>query len=225
LLEKEKQLTHMQEEIARQRQAMPWVKIEKEYVFETPEGRKSLADLFGGNSQLVVYHFMLGPGWKAGCVGCSFVSDHVDGANLHLKHHDVSYTAVSRAPLNEIEIYKRRMGWQFDWVSSLDTDFNYDFHVSFRKEEVAKGEVYYNYAMFKTSMEDLHGTSVFYKDETGAIYHTYSTYARGDERGIGAYTFLDMTPKGRNETGPGRNLTDWVKRHDEYQNGGSGEQR
>jgi len=225
LLEREKQLTHLQEEVARQRQAMPWVKIEKEYVFDTAEGKKTLADLFGSNSQLVVYHFMLGPGWKAGCVGCSFVSDHIDGPNLHLKHHDVSFTAVSRAPLNEIEAYKARMGWRFDWVSSHDSDFNYDFHVSFRKEQAEKGEVYYNYAMFKTSMEDLHGTSVFYKDESGAIYHTYSTYARGDERGIGTYAFLDLTPKGRNENGPNGNLTDWVKRHDEYQNGAGAEQR
>jgi predicted dithiol-disulfide oxidoreductase (DUF899 family) len=221
LLEKEKRLTHLQEEVTRQRQAMPWVKITKEYVFDTPAGPKTLAELFGGNDQLIVYHFMFGPDWKAGCAGCSFFSDHVDGPNQHLKHHDVSFVAVSRAPLDAIEAYKRRMGWSFDWVSSHGGDFNYDFNVSFRKEELEKGEVYYNYEMYKTSMEDLHGTSVFFKDESGAIYHTYSSYARGDERGIGAYMFLDLTPRGRNENGPGYNLTDWVKRHDEYPNGGA----
>jgi predicted dithiol-disulfide oxidoreductase (DUF899 family) len=225
LLEKEKQITHLQEEVNRRRQAMPWVKIEKEYVFDTPEGKRTLGELFGGNSQLYVYHFMFGPGWKAGCVGCSFFSDHVDGPNQHLMHHDVSFVAVSRAPLDEIESYKHRMGWRFNWVSSHGSDFNYDFDVSFRKEDLEKGEVYYNYEMFKTSMEDLHGTSVFYRDEAGAIYHTYSSYARGDERGIGTYMFLDLTPKGRNENGPGYNLTDWVKRHDEYPNGGAPERR
>jgi predicted dithiol-disulfide oxidoreductase (DUF899 family) len=216
LLNKEKELTQLQEEVSHRRRELPWVKVDKEYIFETPEGRKTLADLFDGNSQLVVYHFMFGPGWKAGCVGCSFFADHVDGANQHLAHHDVTFVAISRAPLSEIEAYKRRMGWRFKWVSSSETDFNYDFHVSFNKEEVARGEVYYNYEMTKTSMEDLHGTSVFFKDESGAVFHTYSAYARGDERGLGTYMFLDLTPKGRNETGPNKNLTDWVRRHDEY---------
>jgi predicted dithiol-disulfide oxidoreductase (DUF899 family) len=216
LLNKEKELSHLQDEVSRQRRELPWVKVEKEYIFETPEGRKTLAELFNGNSQLVVYHFMFGPGWKAGCVGCSFFSDHVDGANQHLAHHDVTFTAVSRAPLAEIEAYKRRMGWRFKWVSSSESDFNYDFHVSFRKDEIAAGEVYYNYEMYKTTMEDLHGTSVFFKDDSGVVFHTYSAYARGDERGLGTYMFLDLTPKGRNETGPNFNLTDWVRRHDEY---------
>jgi predicted dithiol-disulfide oxidoreductase (DUF899 family) len=220
LLEREKQLTHLQEEVNRERQAMPWVRIDKEYVFDTPQGKKTLAALFGPNSQLFVYHFMFGPGWAAGCVGCSFFSDHVDGPNQHLKHHDVSFVAVSRAPLSEIEAYKNRMGWRFDWVSSYGSDFNYDFNVSFRKEDLEKGEVYYNYEMFKTSMEDLHGSSVFFKDDSGAVFHTYSTYARGDERGVGAYMFLDLTPKGRNENGPNYALTDWVKRHDEYPDAG-----
>jgi predicted dithiol-disulfide oxidoreductase (DUF899 family) len=219
LLNKEKELTQLQEEVSHRRRELPWVKVDKEYIFETPEGRKTLADLFDGNSQLVVYHFMFGPGWKAGCVGCSFFADHVDGANQHLAHHDVTFVAISRAPLSEIKAYKRRMGWRFKWVSSSETDFNYDFHVSFNKEEVARGEVYYNYEMTKTSMEDLHGTSVFFKDQSGAVFHTYSAYARGDERGLGTYMFLDLTPKGRNETGPNKNLTDWVRRHDEYQDG------
>ncbi len=216
LLNKEKDLSQLQDEVSRLRRELPWVKVEKEYIFETPEGSKTLAELFNGNSQLVVYHFMFGPGWKAGCVGCSFFSDHVDGANQHLAHHDVTFTAVSRAPLAEIEAYKRRMGWRFRWVSSSESDFNYDFHVSFRKDAIAAGEVYYNYEMLKTTMEDLHGTSVFFKDDSETVFHTYSAYARGDERGLGTYMFLDLTPKGRNETGPNFNLTDWVRRHDEY---------
>ena len=219
LLNREKELSHLQDEVSRQRRELPWVKVEKEYIFETPEGRKTLAELFNGNSQLVVYHFMFGPGWKAGCVGCSFFSDHVDGANQHLAHHDVTFIAVSRAPLAEIEAYKGRMGWRFKWVSSSESDFNYDFHVSFRKDAIKAGEVYYNYEMYKTTMEDLHGTSVFFKDDSGAVFHTYSAYARGDERGLGTYMFLDLTPKGRNETGPNFNLTDWVQRHDEYDDG------
>ena len=223
LLNKEKERSQLQDEVSRQRRELPWVKVEKEYIFETPEGRKTLAELFNGNSQLVVYHFMFGPGWKARCVGCSFFSDHVDGANQHLAHHDVTFTAVSRAPLAEIEAYKRRMGWRFKWVSSSESDFNYDFHVSFRKDEIAAGEVYYNYEMYKTTMEDLHGTSVFFKDDSGAVFHTYSAYARGDERGLGTYMFLDLTPKGRNETGPNFNLTDWVQRHDEYDDGATRE--
>ena len=216
LLEKEKELTRLQDDVSRHRREMPWVKIEKEYVFDTPAGKRTLSELFEGRSQLIVYHFMFAPEWTAGCLGCSFFADHVDGPNQHLAHHDVSFVAVSRAPLALIEAYKKRMGWRFNWVSSAGSDFNYDFHVSFRKEDVAKGEVYYNYEPLKTTMEDLHGTSVFIKDESGAIFHTYSSYGRGDERGLGAYMFLDMTPKGRNETGPNKNLTDWVKRHDEY---------
>jgi predicted dithiol-disulfide oxidoreductase (DUF899 family) len=220
LMAKEKELTRLQDEVSRQRREMPWVKVEKEYVFDTPNGKKTLADLFDGRSQLIVYHFMFGPGWKAGCVGCSFFGDHIDGPNQHIAHNDVTFVAISRAPLSEIEAYKKRMGWRFDWLSSSASDFNYDFHVSFRKEDIAKGKVYYNYEMTDATMEDLHGTSVFVKDDTGAIFHTYSAYARGDERGLGAYMFLDLTPKGRNENGPNYNLTDWVRRHDEYDNNG-----
>jgi predicted dithiol-disulfide oxidoreductase (DUF899 family) len=216
LLAKEKELTRLTDEVNAERLKLPWERVDKDYVFDTPAGKKSLADLFDGRSQLVVYHFMFGPGWKAGCVGCSFFADHVDGPNIHLAHHDVSFVAVSRAPLNEIEAYKKRMGWRFNWVSSSGSDFNYDYHVSFRKEDLAKGKVYYNFEETDGSMEDLHGTSVFFKDASGAIYHTYSSYGRGDERGLGTYMFLDLTPKGRNETGPNFNLTDWVRRHDEY---------
>jgi len=214
LLVREKELTHLQEQVAAERRALAWVRVDKTYTFDTPDGRKTLSDLFDGRSQLIVYHFMYGPEAATGCVGCSFLSDHVDGANQHLKHHDVTYVAVSRAPLATLEAYKKRMGWKFPWVSSGGSDFNYDYHVSFTKDEIARGEAEYNFEKTKVTMEDLHGTSVFIKDEDGAIYHTYSAYARGDERGLGAYMYLDLTPKGRNETG----AMSWVKRHDEYGN-------
>ena len=218
LLSKEKELTLLQDEVSGRRREMPWMRLDKEYVFDTPDGKKTLAELFDGRSQLVVYHFMFGPGWKAGCVGCSFFSDHVDGPNQHLAHHDVTFVAVSRAPLAELEAYKKRMGWRFNWISSGASEFNYDFHVSFTKEDMAKGKVYYNFEMTDATTEELHGTSVFFKDDDGNVFHTYSSYARGDERGISTYMFLDLTPKGRNE-GPKGNLTGWVKRHDEYENG------
>ena len=213
LLVKEKELTHLQDALNAARSALPWVKIDKNYVFDTPQGKKSLAELFDGRSQLFVYHFMFAPEWKQGCPGCSFFCDHVDGANQHLLHHDVSFVAVARAPLTQIEAYKKRMGWRFPWVSSYGSDFNYDFNVSFTKEQLAAGKAVYNFAPSDTTMEDLPGTSVFFKDQNGALFHTYSAFARGDERGLGAYMYLDMTPKGRNETRP----MDWVKRHDEYE--------
>jgi predicted dithiol-disulfide oxidoreductase (DUF899 family) len=216
LLAKEKALMQQSDELSAERRRLPWVRIDKPYSFDTPEGRKSLSDLFDGRSQLIIYHFMFAPDWKEGCTGCSFLADHIDGANLHISHHDVSFIAVSRAPLAALEAYKKRMGWRFNWVSSAGSDFNFDFNVSFRKEDLARGQVYYNYEMTKATTEDLHGTSAFYKDENGAIFHTYSSYGRGDERGLGAYMFLDIAPKGRNETGPNGNLTDWVRRHDQY---------
>ena len=214
-LDREKELTQLQEKISEERRALPWVKVTKNYTFDTPQGKKSLSDLFAGNSQLIVYHFMFSPDWKEGCVGCSFLSDHIDGANQHLKHHDVTYVAVSRAPLDKLTAYKKRMGWKFPWVSSEGSDFNYDFHVSFTKDQIAKGEATYNFEPYTGDMEDLHGSSVFIKDSDGAIYHTYSAYARGDERSLGTYMWLDITPNGRNE-GEGGNLTNWVKRHDQY---------
>lgn len=214
-LDREKELTQLQEKISEERRALPWVKVTKNYTFDTPQGKKSLSDLFAGNSQLIVYHFMFSPDWKEGCVGCSFLSDHIDGANQHLKHHDVTYVAVSRAPLDKLTAYKKRMGWKFPWVSSEGSDFNYDFHVSFTKDQIAKGEATYNFEPYTGDMEDLHGSSVFIKDSDGAIYHTYSAYARGDERSLGTYMWLDITPNGRNE-GKGGNLTNWVKRHDQY---------
>jgi predicted dithiol-disulfide oxidoreductase (DUF899 family) len=216
LLKQEKELTRQRDALTAKRRELPWVRVEKEYVFDTPKGKQTLADLFDGRSQLVVNHFMLGPGWKEGCVGCSFGADHIEGALVHLEHHDVTVVVVSRAPLHEIEAYKKRMGWRFNWVSSYDSDFNYDYHVSFTKEDMTKGRVYYNFEMTEALIEELPGLSVFYKDAAGDIFHTYSSYARGAEELLGTYMVLDLTPKGRNETGPNHNLMDWVRRHDEY---------
>lgn len=215
-LAREKELTRQRDRLSAERRQLPWVRVEKNYAFDTPAGEQTLAELFDGRSQLVVNHFMLGPGWEEGCVGCSFGADHLDGVLVHLEHHDVTVVAVSRAPLPEIEAYKRRMGWHFKWVSSHRSDFNYDYHVSFSPDELAKGTVYYNYEMIEASVEELPGFSVFYKDNAGDIFHTYSSYARGAEELLGTYAVLDLTPKGRNETGPNRNLADWVRRHDEY---------
>jgi predicted dithiol-disulfide oxidoreductase (DUF899 family) len=214
LLTKEKEATRLRDRLNAERMALPWVKIEKDYVFETPAGRKTLADLFAGRSQLMVYHFMLAPGWEAGCKGCSFIADHLDGTLAHLEHHDVSLVAVSRAPLPEIEAYRRRMGWRFPWVSSFGSDFNRDFHVSFTEDELAQGHVFYNFTEIDAAnaATELPGLSAFYKDETGAVFHTYSSYARGIEELLGTFMVLDRAPKGRNET----NTMNWVRRHDEY---------
>jgi predicted dithiol-disulfide oxidoreductase (DUF899 family) len=221
LLAKEKELTRLWDEVAAERRGLPWVKVEKNYQFDTPDGKQTLADLFEGRSQLIVQHFMFGPGWKEGCVGCSFKADHVDGALVHLEHHDVSFVSVSRAPLAEIEAFKKRMGWRFKWVSSYGSDFNFDYHVSFRPDEIAGRTVYYNYAFRDFISEEASGNSVFYKDASGNIFHTYSTFARGDETLDTTYMYLDLTPKGRNETGPYHNLGDWVRHHDRYDAGGS----
>jgi predicted dithiol-disulfide oxidoreductase (DUF899 family) len=220
LLAKEKELTRQRDLVSAERRRLPWVKVEKEYAFDTPEGRQTLEQLFGANSQLIVYHFMWRKEYGEGCVGCSFLSDHVDGANQHLARHDVSWVAVSRAPLADLEAFRRRMGWKFRWVSSQDSDFNFDYHVSFTPEEIASGKVYYNYRTVDALIEELSGISVFYKDEAGDIYHTYSSYARGNEEVLGAYIWLDLTPKGRNENGPYFSLTDWVRHHDRYEAGG-----
>jgi predicted dithiol-disulfide oxidoreductase (DUF899 family) len=220
LLEKEKALTRMRDALSAERRALPWVRIEKEYVFETLDGRKTLADLFDGRSQLIVKHFMFAPGWGEGCVGCSFESDHVEGALVHLENHDVSYVAASRAPLAELEPFRRRMGWRFRWVSSAGSDFNYDFHVSFTPDEMAKGKGFYNYRMDDIPVEELSGFSVFFKNDRGEVFHTYSAYGRGAEEVLGTYMLLDLTPKGRNEPGPNHDLTDWVRHHDRYGGGG-----
>ena len=212
-LKKEKDFTKQRDAMAAELRELPWVKVEKNYIFDTNEGKKSLSDLFEGRSQLITYHFMFGPDWDEGCDGCSFVSDHVDCARQHFEHHDISYVAISRAPLDKLNAYKKRMGWTFRWVSSDDGDFNYDFQGSFRQEDLQKGPVYYNFKMQKLTGDEQPGLSVFYKDENGDIYHTYSTYERGLDILLGAYHFIDMTPIGRNEK---EGMGDWMKRHDEY---------
>ena len=221
LLKKEKAETRLRDEVAAARAALPWVKVEKDYVFDTPQGRKSLAGLFGARSQLVVYHFMLGPGWEAGCPGCSFLADHFDGTLPHLNNHDVTLVAVSRAPLAEIERYKKRMGWKFPWVSSSGSDFNYDYRVSFTPEELASGQVPYNFTETpaENANDELPGLSCFYRNEAGEVFHTYSVYARGPEPLIGTYMILDLAPLGRNEEG----AMNWMRRHDEYEEKPSGE--
>jgi predicted dithiol-disulfide oxidoreductase (DUF899 family) len=221
LLEMEKQLTQLRDVVSAARRALPWMKVEKEYVFDTPQGKKSLAELFEGRSQLIVYHFMWRHDLGNGCNGCSFLADHLDGPNLHLVHHDVSLVVVSRAPLATLEAYKQRMGWRFPWVSSEGSDFNFDYHVSFRPEELAKGEVYYNYRMMPASIDELAGISVFCCTSEGEIFHTYSSYGRGSEEVLGAYMLLDLTPNGRNENGPRGDMGDWVRPHDQYDGGGS----
>jgi predicted dithiol-disulfide oxidoreductase (DUF899 family) len=216
-LANEKAFTKARDRLSAERRALPWVKVEKNYLFDTPEGKKSLADLFDGRSQLIVYHFMLGPDWGEGCPSCSYLADHFDGAALHLAHRDVTLLAVSRAPLPEIAAYKQRMGWRFPWVSSHGNDFNYDFHVSFRPEQ-KEGEVYYNYEMGDFESDEMPGVSVFIKDASGAIFHTYSAYARGLDILVGTYNFLDLVPKGRDEAELPWSMA-WVRRHDDYDDG------
>jgi predicted dithiol-disulfide oxidoreductase (DUF899 family) len=220
LLVKEKELTRLRDRLAAERRALPWVKVEKLYVFDGPNGKETLADLFGGHSQLIIKHFMLCPGWKEGCVGCSFELDQVDGILIHLAHRDVSCLAVSRAPLTEIDAFKQRMGWHLKWVSSFSSDFNFDFNVSFTPREIAKGEGYYNYDIRKIEIYELSGRSIFYKDINGDVFHTYSSYGRGGEDLLGAYRLLDLVPKGRDETGPNHNLSDWVRHYDRYSSRG-----
>ena len=215
-LVREKELTRLSDQISADRRALPWVRIDKDYLFETRDGRRTLPQLFGTNSQLVIYHFMLAPGQTDGCVGCSFMTDHLEGAAVHLEHHDVRLILASRAPLTDIEAYKSRMGWEIPWMSANGSDFNFDFQVSFTPEQVASGTVEYNYQPTKPWGEDAHGLSVFFKDSLGQVFHTYSSYGRGGDALLGTYTVLDLTPKGRNEVGPNGKLDDWVKRHDEY---------
>ncbi|MBV9875907.1 MAG: DUF899 domain-containing protein [Verrucomicrobia bacterium] len=217
LLKKEKAFTRQKDQLFAECRALPWVKVEKNYFFDTASGKQTLADLFGDKSQLVVTHFMLGPDWEQGCIGCSFGADHYDGIVVHLEHHDVAFVVVSRAPFPKIDAFKKRMGWRFKWVSSYGSDFNYDYHVSFTEEEIAQGKVYYNYAVQPIDIDELAGTSMFYRDAAGNIFHTYSAFARGSELVGGAYGYLDHLPKGRNETGPRYNLGDWVLHHDRYE--------
>ena len=213
LLVKEKELTKMRDEVARQRRALPWTLVEEEYVFHGPSGGVRLSELFDGKSQLLVYHAMWGPNADSPCEGCSFVMDHIDGARQHFEHHDIAFAAVSRAPLSKFADFKKRMGWTFRWLSSDGTTFNYDFGVSFRREDLDRGDVYYNFRTQKLKGEDQPGLTAFYRDERGDIYRTYSTYERGLDLLMGAYNFIDLTPKGRDEA----NAEGWwVKIHDEY---------
>ena len=213
-LAREKEFTRQRDELSRARRELPWEKIDKEYVFDTSTGRKSLAELFEGRSQLIVYHFMFGPDWTEGCPSCSFWADNFAGVIVHLNHRDVTMIAVSRAPLAKLLAFRDRMGWRFEWVSSLGNDFNRDFGVSFTPEEVAKGEMFYNFHVGKFPVEEAHGVSVFYLsgDE---VFHTYSCYARGIDMVNGAYHYLDLVPKGRDEAGLSYNQA-WIRHHDRY---------
>ena len=214
LLAKERAMTHALDELRAERRRMPWVRIEKSYVFDTPDGARTLADLFQGRSQLAIYHFMLTPGSDHLCPGCSFVSDHIDAARQHFEHADLTFTAVSRVSLDRIEAVKVRMGWCFPWVSSAGSDFNFDFGVSFTPEDLAAGTAVYNYGTAIEKSRDMFGVSVFVKGAAdGEVFHTYSTYHRGVELLVGALNWLDLVPEGRNESA---GTMCWVRRHDEY---------
>ena len=213
LLAREKELTRLRDQVAVERRALPWVRIDKDYVFETPQGRRTLGDLFEGRRQLLVQHFMLGPGREEGCPSCSYMADHADGMTAHLAQRDVTFVAVSRAPLAQIERFRQRMGWRFGWVSSHGSGFNHDFGVSFTPQERATGEVDYNYRRQPFPSEEAPGISVFRRDEGGAVFHTYSTYGRGVEVMMGTYGLLDLTPLGRGEE---PYPMAWVRHHDRY---------
>jgi predicted dithiol-disulfide oxidoreductase (DUF899 family) len=215
LLEAEKEFTRRRDELSRQRRELPWERVEKNYVFEGPYGPETLSDLFAGRTQLIIYHFMLGPNWEEGCKSCSFLADHFDPTRIHLAHRDVTFAVVSRAPMPRIQAFQKRMGWRFHWVSAYQSDFQRDYGVHFTKEELA-GEVDYNYGKTRFGSEEAPGLSVFYKDEGGTIFHTYSTYARGLDALVGAYQFLDLVPKGRDEDGLAFTMS-WVRHHDRYE--------
>lgn len=216
LLAREKELTRLGDQIARARRALPWVRIDKKYVFDTLEGPRTLADLFEGRRQLLVQHFMFAPGWEQGCRSCSYMADHNDGANLHLAQRDVTFLAISRAPLADIERFRQRMGWRFKWVSSHGTDFNHDFGVNFTRDEMSSGKVHYNYVMQPFPHEEAPGISVFCKDDAGDVFHTYSRYGRGVEVMMHAYSLLELTPKGRDEDDLDYPMA-WVRHHDSYE--------
>jgi len=212
-LAKEKRFTRLRDQLSRERRALPWVKVEKDYVFEGPQGPETLSDLFGKKSQLIVWHFMFGADWKEGCPGCSFWADSFNGNIAHLAFRDITMLAVSRAPLKKIEPFKKRMGWTFKWVSSQNNSFNFDFHVASTPEEFKRGRGFYNYETVDYTFDEMPGASVFYKDG-GDVYHTYSTYGRGMDPLNAAYQYIDLTPKGRNE--PAKNPSSWFRHHDKY---------
>ena len=213
-LEAEKQFTRRRDELSRQRRELPWERVEKNYVFEGPYGPETLSELFAGRSQLIIYHFMLGPNWEEGCKSCSFLADHFDPTRIHLAHRDVAFAVVSRAPMRRIRAFQNRMGWNFHWVSAFGTDFNHDYGVYFTPEELAGG-VTYNYGKSPFGLSDAPGLSVFYRDAAGEIFHTYSSYGRGLDPLIGTYQFLDLVPKGRDEDGLAFSMS-WVRHHDKY---------
>jgi predicted dithiol-disulfide oxidoreductase (DUF899 family) len=217
LLLEEKEFTRLRDQLSQRRRDLPWVRVDKQYVFEGPDGKESLAELFGGRSQLVVYHFMFGPDWEAPCKSCSFWADNFERNVVHLAHRDVTLIAVSSAPLQRLEPFKRRMGWTFKWVSSAGGDFNYDYQVSFTADDLAKGEAYYNYAMQKNTVSELPGISVFYKDAGGTVFHTYSCYARGLDMMNAAYHYLDLVPKGRDEADQRPYPMAWLRYRDSYE--------
>jgi predicted dithiol-disulfide oxidoreductase (DUF899 family) len=216
LLKKEKELTHLRDQLTKERQKLPWVKLDKEYVFQGPKGKETLSDLFDGFSQLIVYHFMFQPDWTEGCKSCSLVGDHYEPSIIHLRQRDTNMVAISRAAIDRIEAFRKRMGWRFHWVSSLDSDFNFDFNVSFPGDVKEQKKVYYNYEKSRSfPSTEGPGMSVFYKEKDGTIYHTYSCFARGLEQFIGIYDLLDIVPKGRDEDGLVYGM-EWVRHHDKY---------
>jgi predicted dithiol-disulfide oxidoreductase (DUF899 family) len=215
-LAKEKKFTRLRDELAWQRRALPWEKVDKQYVFEGPGGRETLAELFDGRTQLIVYHFMFAPEWNEGCKHCSFWADNFNGPGIHLKHRDVSFVAISRAPLAKLEAFRKRMGWSFKWVSSGQNDFNYDYQASFTPQEIESGAAFYNYSKSDVGVSDREGVSVFYKDQSGAVFHTYSSYARGIDMLNTAYHYLDLAPKGRDEDAL-EFTQSWVRYHDKYE--------
>jgi len=215
LLKKEKQFTALRDQLSQQRRDLPWVAVDKEYVFDGPNGKQTLSELFDGRSQLIVYHFMYDPNWDAGCPSCSFWADNFNNIIVHLNQRDVTMIAISKAPYNKISAYKKRLGWEFKWVSSFDTDFNFDYFVSFTPEELAKKEASYNFISQDPRISEREGVSVFYKDSSGKIFHTYSAYERGIDILNNTYNYLDLVPKGRDEDGYDFPMA-WVRRHDEY---------
>ena len=214
-LAKEKEFTRLRDQLSQDRRELPWVKVEKRYLFDGPKGKETLLDLFEGRSQLIVYHFMYGPDWAEGCPSCSFWADNFNGIVIHLNHRDINLVAVSRARLDKLEAYTKRMGWSFKWVSSFGSDFNRDYHVSFTSDEMKKGEMFYNFRVNMFPSEEAPGISVFYKNEQGDMFHTYSCYSRGLDMLNGAYHYMDLAPKGRDEDGLPYSMA-WLRRHDQY---------
>ena len=215
LLREEKEFTRLGDELSLKRRQLPWVKVDKEYSFEGPKGKQSLSDLFEDKSQLIVYHFMYGPDWDDGCPSCSFWADNFNGIDIHLKHRDANLVVISRASLAALETYKKRMGWTFNWFSSLGSDFNYDYQVSFTADELEKGEIFYNFDIGNFPADEAPGISVFYKNPEGEVFHSYSCYARGLDMLNGAYHYLDLLPKGRDEDDLDFTMA-WLRRHDQY---------